>query len=121
MQHRGDGSDAWGIPGGAIELGESIEQAAVRETLEETGVEVKPVELLGVYTGAPHTFVNGDVVHSIVTVLIAEPVMICESRPETDESLAVDWFDLGRLPANLFEPNRAIFADLVAGRRGTWI
>lgn len=103
-----------------MELGESIEQAAVRETFEETGVTVRPVELLGVYTGAPHTFANGDVVHSVVTVLVAEPLSISRAFASADESKSVGWFHLDQLPANLFGPHRAMVLDLIAGRRGTW-
>ncbi len=39
----------WSIPGGLLEVGETIRQAAVREVQEETGLSVNPVELLGVY------------------------------------------------------------------------
>jgi 8-oxo-dGTP diphosphatase len=39
----------WSIPGGLLELGETIRQAAVREALEETGLAVEPSDLLGVY------------------------------------------------------------------------
>ena len=122
LQHRADGSDAWGLPGGAMELGESVAQAAVRETLEETGVSVRPVELLGVYTGPPHTFANGDVVHSVVTVLVAEPLPAgtAGAGADADESLEVGWFALDQLPVRLFEPHDAMLRDLVAGRRGTW-
>jgi 8-oxo-dGTP pyrophosphatase MutT (NUDIX family) len=103
-----------------MELGESIEQAAVRETFEETGVRARPVELLGVYTGPPHTFANGDVVHSVVTVLVAEPLSSSEAFDSGRESMSVGWFHLDRLPTNLFEPNRPMLRDLVEGRRGTW-
>ncbi len=39
----------WSIPGGAIELGEKAEEALVRETLEEAGVQVRPLRLVGVF------------------------------------------------------------------------
>jgi 8-oxo-dGTP diphosphatase len=39
----------WSIPGGALEVGETVRQAAVREAREETGLTAEPVELLGVY------------------------------------------------------------------------
>ena len=39
----------WSIPGGMLEVGEMLRAAAVRETLEETGLMVEPTELLGVY------------------------------------------------------------------------
>jgi 8-oxo-dGTP diphosphatase len=41
--------DRWSIPGGLLEVGEMVREAAVREAREETGLIVEPVELLGVY------------------------------------------------------------------------
>jgi 8-oxo-dGTP diphosphatase len=39
----------WSIPGGVLEVGELVRQAAIREAREETGLSVEPMELLGVY------------------------------------------------------------------------
>ena len=39
----------WSIPGGVLEIGETLRKAAVREALEETGLTVEPGELLGVF------------------------------------------------------------------------
>jgi ADP-ribose pyrophosphatase YjhB (NUDIX family) len=39
----------WSIPGGVLEVGETLREAAVREALEETGLTVEPADLLGVY------------------------------------------------------------------------
>jgi ADP-ribose pyrophosphatase YjhB (NUDIX family) len=39
----------WSIPGGVLEVGETLREAAVREALEETGLTVEPGELLGVF------------------------------------------------------------------------
>ena len=41
----------WGIPGGAMELGEIVENAARREALEETGLEIGEMSLFGVFSG----------------------------------------------------------------------
>lgn len=51
LQRRGDREPApWGFPGGAVELGESVEEAAVREVHEETGLTVAVSDLIGVYS-----------------------------------------------------------------------
>jgi len=39
----------WSIPGGVLEVGETLREAAVREVLEETTLEIEPISLLGVY------------------------------------------------------------------------
>lgn len=118
LQRRGEGG-VWGLPGGSMELGESVEQTACRETFEETGLGVEPVELLGVYTGAGHTYGNGDVVFSVVVVLVAR-VVSGELQVDGVETAGLGWFDLDDLPAEVFEPHRPMLDDLVVGRRATW-
>jgi ADP-ribose pyrophosphatase YjhB (NUDIX family) len=54
----------WAVPGGAIDLGESMAQAAVRETLAQTGVECEITGLVGIYSDPKHVIVytsNGEV------------------------------------------------------------
>ena len=119
LQQRGDDRGPWGLPGGAMELGETIEAAAVRETFEETGLRVRPDTLLGVYTGGAHTYENGDVVQSVVVVLTATPV---DGRLTEDgiETVGLAWFPLDDLPNPIFAPHQDMLDDLRNGRRGTW-
>src|SRR5258707_6971281 len=62
LQLRSD-THVWALPGGAMEIGETIGQAAVRETKEETGLDVEPEYIVGVYTNPNHVvgFPNGEV------------------------------------------------------------
>ncbi len=62
LQLRSD-THVWALPGGAMEIGETIGQTAVRETKEETGLDVEPEDIVGIYTNPNHVvaFSNGEV------------------------------------------------------------
>jgi 8-oxo-dGTP pyrophosphatase MutT (NUDIX family) len=82
----------WALPGGAIDLGESLAQAAVRETREETGIDCEVSGLTGIYTDPKHVILyesNGEVRQEFSIVLTARPV---GGRPTpSDESTEVRW------------------------------
>lgn len=69
LLQRGNGENLWGFPGGAIELGERAAEAVVREVLEETGLQVEPIALIGLYSGPEYAFAypNGDRVQPITS------------------------------------------------------
>jgi ADP-ribose pyrophosphatase YjhB (NUDIX family) len=60
LLHRRDDNELWSIPGGAMEVGERIADTAVREVKEETGLEVRPEALVGIYTDPRHVVEYGD-------------------------------------------------------------
>lgn len=67
-------SDIWGLPAGAIDLGETPAKAIMREVFEETGLRVLPVKILGVFGGERFRcfYVNGDQVEYFIVVFDCE-------------------------------------------------
>lgn len=85
-------NDNWAVPGGAIDLGESVAQAAVRETKEETGIDCEITGLVGIYSDPKHVLLytsNGEVRQEFSIVLTGR-VVGGEPTP-SDESLEVQW------------------------------
>lgn len=91
LQRRVD-NGLWAMPGGTMEMTESLPQAAVREVREETGYEVEVTGLVGTYTDARHiiAYSDGEVRRQFnvcfrARVVGGEPAV-------SDESYEVRWF-----------------------------
>jgi ADP-ribose pyrophosphatase YjhB (NUDIX family) len=59
MVHKTD-NDLWALPGGGMDLGESMAEAVVREVGEETGVQVEVIGIVGIYTNPRHVMAYDD-------------------------------------------------------------
>src|SRR5437660_9256097 len=60
LLHRRTDNDLWALPGGAMNIGESIGDTVVREVKEETGLDVTPEYIIGIYTNPNHVIAFSD-------------------------------------------------------------
>ena len=79
--------DLWSLPGGRLEHGESLVEAAAREVREETGLEVRVSELLGVYEAV------GDI-HYVVLDYIGEALSAAAEPRAGEDAAEARWVPL---------------------------
>ena len=111
LQRRSD-DGCWNLPAGAVDPGESPADAVVREVREETGLEVRPVRVAGVFGGRGDglhvRYANGDEVEFTV-VLFACRVLGGELGGLDGETLELRWFAPAERPRFHFDYPDALF------------
>ncbi len=114
---RGDGR-GWSLPGGIMEPGERVVDCLVREVWEETGLEVEPMRLVGVYSDPAYmlvTYPNGDQAH-FVSATFECRVVGGQLAPDGDESLEVAFFSPNALPEGVVCDHEIRIQDALADR-----
>ena len=99
LQQRTSGE--WGLPGGLLELGESLAQTAIREVKEETGLSVTELRQLHTFSGeySYATLKNQDKIY-MVTTLYQVTEYHGTLVTDRDESLQFKYFSYDKLPKN---------------------
>ena len=90
----------WGLPGGHIDVGESVEQAAIREILEETGIRTRVRRLVGIYSDPQNNVIGAysdGLIHFVV--LIFECEYLSGDLRVSAESTDIGYFPARDLPA----------------------
>ena len=115
LQRRSD-NGRWGVPGGGVEIGETLRDAILREVREETGLAVEVVRLIGVYSDPAFQVVrysDGNVVHYVS--LFFQCRILGGELQTCDETLELGFFDPGSLPDSVLPLHRIRIQDALAG------
>ncbi|WP_078552085.1 NUDIX hydrolase [Bacillus alkalicellulosilyticus] len=112
FQHRSDTLD-WGLPGGTMELGETLEEVAARELYEETGLKAERFELIDVFSGALGYFryPNGDETYSVIHLYRAVDVT-GQLEMNDGESIQLEYFNQHNLPTNIEKRAKGLIENL---------
>lgn len=111
LQEKASG-EGWSLPAGAIEPGETPQEAIIRETREETGLLVSTVELIEVFGGAAfrYTYPNGDKVEYVVNLFKCR-VIGWTDEGHGGETRSIGYFTPQTMPAlALPYPKSLLFA-----------
>jgi len=122
LQKRSD-NGFWSMPGGAVDPGESVEQGALREVWEETGLRVRMVRLVGVYSDPCHYMIThypgGDIVHNVSLCFVCERVS--GTLQLSDESTDIGYFPVEALPEPMMPSHLIRLKDVLAQQREPFI
>ncbi|TFD94340.1 NUDIX hydrolase [Jeotgalibacillus sp. R-1-5s-1] len=111
LQLRQD-NNCWGLAGGSMEMGETLEEVAKRELQEETGLIANELELVNIFSGEElyYQYPHGDEVYNVIAAYICTDYT-GELKAELKEVKELRFFGADELPANISPP------DLVVIRR----
>jgi len=107
LMRRSD-NGCWGFPGGSIEPGELVEDAARREVFEETNLEVGEITLFDVFSGPElfYKYPNGDEVYNVLIVYSSNDwqgeIKLNEEHTEWK------WFDIYETPEDISPPIKPV-------------
>jgi 8-oxo-dGTP pyrophosphatase MutT (NUDIX family) len=98
LQKRPEGM--WGLPGGLLELGESVEEAGRREVFEETGVEIGQLQLVEIFSGKQYfrKLPNGDEFYPVTIAYVSKDIKKNTIKIDGKESIDAGFFPLHELP-----------------------
>lgn len=89
----------WAFPSGAMEIGESLKECAIRETYEETGLKAARATMFAFHTGPEFTFTNmfGDTYQHLSASYLLEEIS-GELNPDPEEASDAGWFAEEEIP-----------------------
>jgi 8-oxo-dGTP pyrophosphatase MutT (NUDIX family) len=114
LHHRVD-NDCWGLPGGMMELRETLDETARREVFEEVGLTCGDMKLFNVYSGERlyHKYPNGDEVYNVTATYICRDYS-GKIVVDLNEGKDARFFPLDRIPSNLSGPIKVTIEEFLS-------
>jgi 8-oxo-dGTP pyrophosphatase MutT (NUDIX family) len=118
LQLRKD-NNCWGLTGGSLEPGESLEEAAKREMYEETGLVAKNLKLFNVFSGEEfyYKLPHGDEVYNVTATYICDD-FDGKLRIDNEEVVKLGFFDVENIPSNISPPDRPVIREFITSLLG---
>lgn len=112
----------WSMPGGAHDPGESLSMTAVRETLEETGINVKLTGIAGIYTDPRHVihYTSNDEVRQEFTVVYRADYVSGEPTTSSETTI-VEWVQVDDINRLTMDRSQRMRIQWAIEQPGTWI
>ncbi|MDD3102441.1 MAG: NUDIX domain-containing protein [Patescibacteria group bacterium] len=99
------GEGTWTMPGGKLEYGESFEDGARREVLEETGIQLNEMKVICINND------KNEHAHFITIGLFSDNFSGEPKVMEPDEIVEWKWFDVNNLPAPMYFPSKKVLEN----------
>lgn len=108
LQLRKD-NNCWGLAGGSLEPGETLEDVAMRELLEETGLVAESLTYFKTFSGSDYyyKYPNGDEVFNVIAAYVCRKYS-GNLKAEEAEVKALEFFHLDKLPENISPPDKKV-------------
>lgn len=112
-------NDYWALPGGGMDLGESVTDAAIRETLEEAGIRIAITGLIGIYTDPGHVmaYSDGEVRQEFSMCFHARPISNQRPREDKTETRAAKWVPVSQVTDLNIHPSMRLRIDHALAQR----
>lgn len=110
LRNQAPAKDMWAIPGGSVDLGESLQAAAEREVLEETGLRVRAGEVVYTFEAIQRDAEGRVQYHYVILDLLAEPLDAGQPLRAADDVRDAAWFTL----AEVEQPGRPVSKTTLA-------